>query len=816
MSTPQNTPQFGFLQHRVGDVIKSRYEVLDHLGGGNFGSVYRVRDRVVGNILACKEMHVLNHPDTLVDERQLALDLFKREALNLATLRHPHIPAAYFEVESGAWRICPRCGLDYQDEDVCPLHGATLLDVDERFYLMMDFIDGATLEDLAVEYSKQRGRPLPEADCVEWIAQVASALRSLHLLGVVHRDVKPDNIKIRVGDGAAILLDFGLTKKVEEAGLYGTVRQTGTGRLGTPGYAPPDSTEQQSPEARSDIYALGMTLLRLLTARDPQDADDLHDLKTHAPRYFNARISPEVEAIIQKSTAHKAGNRYVNVDELLTELNEMRVDETSSTRVPPFTFADGFKVRNTNDLTRAVETYPNEAQNYLWNGMFGEWLQAQGLAAPATSAQNAIARFPQNPQRALEIFRRALQTGKLRDDSVLPKLKIEPPLLNFGSIPSGDKRILQLRVLNVGAGLSWGTIEIEGAKGSNANVSRPTLPGLIAPAGWEGNDENLSIEIDTSASPLGGHSGAILLKTEDVVMRVAVSYTVQPLQLHLVPPTLDFGDVPLGTKRALSLTVRKSGERKTDGEPRGLIYRGDLENIDAPERFSSEDPFDITIDATSRNAVAQGYSGVLHLDTNGGRLRIPIRYRIAMPTSRALLLLILPIIVGALSFGALRLLYGVLEPSFATRWLLDENGVKDFEVRAWGMLFVGATLGLVGGARLAFVRRVDSFWQSVCPALGALFGMAGSYALAFAMHWGVWVAGDWILHPIVAQFAPRVLDASLAAPLSWTTFGGIIGFGWGLQRLLFAIGKRGARPLMLLFGVALLLFLVLNAMVATG
>ena len=816
MSTPKNNTPFGFLQHRVGDVLKSRYEVLNHLGGGNFGSVYRVRDRVVGNILACKEMHVLNHPDTPVDERQLALNLFKREALNLATLRHPHIPAAYFEIESGAWKICPVCGLDFSDQNVCPDHGATLLDVDERFYLMMDFIDGATLEELAVEYAKQRGRPLPQSDCIEWIAQVASALRSLHLLGIVHRDVKPDNIKIRVGDGAAILLDFGLTKKVEEAGFYGTVRQTGTGRLGTPGYAPPDSVEQQSPEARSDIYALGMTLLRLLTARDPQEADDLHDLKTHAPRHFNARISPELEAIIQKSTAHKVENRYANVDELLVELNEMRVDDTSSTRSSPFTFADGFKVRNTNDLTRAVEIYPNEAQNYLWNGMLGEWLQAQGLASPATAAQNAIARFPQSPQRALEIFRRALQTGKLRDDSVLPKIKIKPPTLNFGSIPSGDKRALRLRVLNVGAGLSWGTIEIEGTANATTIASRPSLPGLIAPDSWEGNDETLNIEIDTSASPLGGHSGAILLTTEDVVLRVPISYTVQPLQLFIEPPSLDFGEVPLGTKRALSLMVRKSGEHRGEGEPRGLIYKGDLENISAPERFSSEDPFDITVDATSQNAVAQSYSGVLHMDTNGGRLRVPIRYRIAMPTSRALLLLLLPIIVGALSFGALRLLYGVLEPSFATRWLLDENGVKDFEVRAWGMLFVGATLGLLGGARLAFVRRVDSFWQSVCPALGALFGMAGSYALAFAMHWGVWVAGDWLLHPIVSQFAHRVLDARFAAPLSWTAFGATVGFGWGLQRLLFAVGKRGARPLMLLVGVALLLFLVLNAMVKIG
>ncbi|RYG61321.1 hypothetical protein EON80_24015, partial [bacterium] len=91
--SPFNTP-IGFLQHRAGDRIKDRYDVLQRLGGGNFGSVYRVVDSAVGNILACKEMHVLDNPNTPQDERAAALDLFKRVALNLATLRHPNIPFA--------------------------------------------------------------------------------------------------------------------------------------------------------------------------------------------------------------------------------------------------------------------------------------------------------------------------------------------------------------------------------------------------------------------------------------------------------------------------------------------------------------------------------------------------------------------------------------------------------------------------------------------------------------------------------------------------------------------------------------------------
>jgi serine/threonine protein kinase len=174
----------GFLQHRVGDKIKDRYDVLQRLGGGNFGSVYRVLDTVVGNVLACKEMHVLDNPNTATDERSAALDLFKREALNLATLRHPNIPAAYFDQEEGEWHVCPVCGLSFSGQSVCPDHGAQLLSVNTRYYLMMDFVDGPTLEELAVAEFRDKGRPLEEARCLEWIFQLANAVRTLHRIGI--------------------------------------------------------------------------------------------------------------------------------------------------------------------------------------------------------------------------------------------------------------------------------------------------------------------------------------------------------------------------------------------------------------------------------------------------------------------------------------------------------------------------------------------------------------------------------------------------------------------------------------------------------
>jgi serine/threonine-protein kinase len=158
--------------------------------------------------------------------------------------------------------------------------------VGARYYLMMDFVDGPTLEELA----SQSARPLEESAALAWTEQVGSALQTLHRVGIVHRDVKPDNIKIRESDKTAMLLDFGLTKKVEEAGGYGTAPLSGTTRFGTLGYAPENAEEREHPERRSDIYALGMTLYRVLSGRDPQEPQQLAEMRQY-PHATSTRTS---------------------------------------------------------------------------------------------------------------------------------------------------------------------------------------------------------------------------------------------------------------------------------------------------------------------------------------------------------------------------------------------------------------------------------------------------------------------------------------------------------------------------------------------
>jgi hypothetical protein len=310
------------LRHQNGDVIKDRYTVRDVLGAGAFGTVYRVEESLGSRTLtlACKEMHVLSDPTTTRDERAEALQMFQEEAYVLQTLRHPNIPAAYFEPERGVWLACPVCGRTFKGLKNCPDHGAALQVVRDRFYLLMDFIEGPDLEEMLT----QNKRPLDENRVLDYTLQVCDALRAVHAKGLSHRDIKPANIKIQKDTDHAMLIDFGLVKPSAVAGGYGTVLKKGSTGLGTLGYAPESHEEQTHPDARTDILALGMTLYRLLTDMDPSEPDQLIEMRAKQPNDFNLNLSDGLNAIIVRMIAHDPKNRYPDVAALQQDLRAAR------------------------------------------------------------------------------------------------------------------------------------------------------------------------------------------------------------------------------------------------------------------------------------------------------------------------------------------------------------------------------------------------------------------------------------------------------------------------------------------------------------
>ncbi len=200
------------------------------MGQGGFGAVYLAHDLTLNRPCALKE-----NLETSDEVRRQ----FMREAQLLANLNHPNLPRV----------------IDY------------FILAGQGQYLVMDYVEGEDLQDML----DRTAQPLPEAQALDWIGQVCDALTYLHQHNppIIHRDIKPDNIRI-TPRGQAMLVDFGIAKIFD-----GQAQTTAGARAFTPGYSPPEQYGKAPTDERSDIYALGATLYTLLTNQTPPDSVDL-------------------------------------------------------------------------------------------------------------------------------------------------------------------------------------------------------------------------------------------------------------------------------------------------------------------------------------------------------------------------------------------------------------------------------------------------------------------------------------------------------------------------------------------------------------
>ncbi|OGO72322.1 MAG: hypothetical protein A2Z37_10475 [Chloroflexi bacterium RBG_19FT_COMBO_62_14] len=254
-----------------GAVLRHRYRIKDVLGQGGMGAVYRGYDINLGVAIAVKE--------NLFTTEEYARQ-FRREATILASLRHPNLPRVtdHFVIEG------------------------------EGQYLVMDYISG---EDLRQRL--ERGGPVTEAESMAWFLEICEALAYLHSRTppILHRDIKPGNIKI-TPDSRAILVDFGLAKVVDDRG------NTTTGaKAMTPGFSPPEQYGTGRTDARTDVYALGATIYAALAAAIPEDAleramgrEELTPLRKRNPR-----VSSSVARAVEKALAVVPDERYQSMNE---------------------------------------------------------------------------------------------------------------------------------------------------------------------------------------------------------------------------------------------------------------------------------------------------------------------------------------------------------------------------------------------------------------------------------------------------------------------------------------------------------------------
>ncbi|MBN1261052.1 MAG: protein kinase [Anaerolineae bacterium] len=277
MQAPWTAASGGWLKPGTGDllpmqILSNRYMVMEKIAEGGMGAIYQAQDRrLQARVVAIKEMNALAIPET---ERQRVLASFAQEAELLARLDHPNLVRVTDRFQEG-----------------------------ERHYMVMEFIEGETLETIM----EARTAPFTEGEVLAWAEQLCDVLAYLHNQDppIIYRDIKPSNIMLVAGDpdNTLKLIDFGIAR------FYKPGKRKDTIQFGTEGYAPPEQYGQTQTDERADVFALGAMLHQMLTLRDPSS-----ELWNFPPlRKLSPAVGKRVEAAIAKAVAMKKESRHQNM-----------------------------------------------------------------------------------------------------------------------------------------------------------------------------------------------------------------------------------------------------------------------------------------------------------------------------------------------------------------------------------------------------------------------------------------------------------------------------------------------------------------------
>ncbi|HEX7082643.1 MAG TPA: protein kinase [Gaiellaceae bacterium] len=266
----------------VGEVLADRYELEELVGTGGMSSVYKAHDRLLDRNVALKVLHQQYSSDDQYVER------FRREARSVATLTHPNIVTVIDRGEHG-----------------------------DRQFIVFEYVDGDNLKRMI-----ERRGPAPVETALELGVQMARALAFAHANGLVHRDVKPQNVLLN-GDGQAKVTDFGIARSLD---VQHGMTQTGT-VLGTSDYIAPEQAQGQRVDEHTDVYSLGVVLYELLTSHVPFPGENfvavaMRHINEDPPsiRVERPEVPPRVEAAVQRAMAKRPEDRFASMTDFCHEL----------------------------------------------------------------------------------------------------------------------------------------------------------------------------------------------------------------------------------------------------------------------------------------------------------------------------------------------------------------------------------------------------------------------------------------------------------------------------------------------------------------
>ena len=348
----------------VSNPLPSRYRIIEEVGQGGMAVVYRAQDETLRREVAVKVLH----PHLLAEAESRAR--LQREARAVAKLNHDGILQIF----------------DYSGDDA------------ESSFIVTEFIDGQTLK----QFLTNRKLPVPELAALI-VLEVGDALAHAHSFGIIHRDVKPENVMVRK-DGAVKLMDFGVAQVVD------LERMTVTGQiLGSPAYMAPELLDGKTLDFRSDVFSLGVMLYQMATGVLPFAGRNPHEVLKRIgegrfadPRTVSARISDHLAKVIARSLARNPDDRYPRIALMLDDLRAYVADAG----------LENVREELGRYLTRP-ESYEEGLDHRLATALVasGQREQAAGRSARSLELWNrALALEPENPTVLAEL--RRLERGE--------------------------------------------------------------------------------------------------------------------------------------------------------------------------------------------------------------------------------------------------------------------------------------------------------------------------------------------------------------------------------------------------------------------